>query len=99
MKIAILGTGMVGVALGTKLVQGKHDVVMGSRTANSEGGRKWLESVRGNARTGDFSEAASFGEIVMHCDNRAKSLGALRLARAENMRGKILIQVANPLDF
>jgi 8-hydroxy-5-deazaflavin:NADPH oxidoreductase len=99
MKIAILGTGMVGVALGTKLVQGKHDVVMGSRTANSEGGRKWLESVGGNARTGTFSEAAAFGEIVIDCTNGANSLAALRLSGAENLRGKILIQVGNPLDF
>ena len=35
MKIAILGTGMVGNAIGTKLVQLGHQVKMGSRTATS----------------------------------------------------------------
>src|SRR5262245_24506600 len=99
MKIAILGTDMVGVALGAKLVQRKHDVFMGSRTADSEGARKWLESAGGNARMGTFSEAAAFGEIVLDCTNGANSLAALRLAWAENLLGKILIQVGNPLDF
>ena len=35
MKIAVLGTGMVGNAIATKLVQLRHQVMMGSRTANS----------------------------------------------------------------
>src|SRR5215475_4404541 len=48
---------------------------------------------------GTFSEAAAFGEIVLDCTNGANSLAALRLAGADNLRGKILIQVGNPLDF
>jgi predicted dinucleotide-binding enzyme len=99
MKIAILGTGMVGVALGTKLVQIKHDVMMGSRSANSGGARKWLQSAGGNAQTGTFAEAAAFGEIVLDCTNGANSIAALRLAGADNLRYKILLQVGNPLDF
>jgi 8-hydroxy-5-deazaflavin:NADPH oxidoreductase len=99
MKIAILGTGMVGAALGTKLVQVKHDVMMGSRSANSDGAQKWLKSVVGNARAGTFSEAAAFGEIVLDCSNGANALAALRFAGAANLRNKILIQVGNPLDF
>jgi 8-hydroxy-5-deazaflavin:NADPH oxidoreductase len=99
MKIAILGTGMVGAALGTKLVQGKHDVMMGSRSANSDAAQKWLQSVGGNAQIGTFAEAAAFGEIILDCSNGANSLAALRLAGAENLRHKILIQVGNPLDF
>jgi 8-hydroxy-5-deazaflavin:NADPH oxidoreductase len=99
MKIAILGTGMVGVAVGTKLVQGKHDVMMGSRSANSDGAQKWLQSAGGNSRTGSFAEAAAFGEIVLDCTNGSNSLAALRLAGADNLRHKILIQVGNPLDF
>jgi hypothetical protein len=99
MKIAILGTGMVGVALGTKLVQGKHQVMMGSRSANSAGAQKWLQAVGGHAQTGTFAEAAAFGEIVLDCTNGANSLAALRLAGADNLRHKILVQVGNPLDF
>jgi len=98
MKIAILGTGMVGNALGTKLVQLGHDVIMGSRTAGSEAGRDWLKSVGGKARIGAFDEAATFGKIVLDCTNGANSLAALRQAGEANLRGKILIQISNPLD-
>ena len=99
MNIAILGTGMVGAALGTKLVQGGQNVMMGSRSANSEGAQKWLQSAGGKAQTGTFAQAAAFGGIVLDCTNGANSLDALRLAGADNLRNKILIQVGNPLDF
>jgi len=99
MKIAILGTGMVGKALGTKLVEIGHRVLMGSRTASSEAGQEWRDSVNGLGQIGTFAEAAAFGEIILDCTNGANSIEALRQAGAENLRGKILIQVSNPLDF
>jgi predicted dinucleotide-binding enzyme len=99
MKIAILGTGMVGNALATKLVQIGHQVMMGSRTADSPAGQKWLGSVGGRAQIGTFADSAAFGEIVIDCTNGANSIDALRQAGAANLRGKVLIQVGNPLDF
>ena len=99
MKIAILGTGMVGNTIATKLVQLGHEVMMGSRTANSEPGQQWLRSVNNKGRIGTFSDAAAFGEIVFDCTSGANSIAALRQAGAANLRGKILIQVGNPLDF
>ena len=99
MKIAILGTGTVGATLGTKLVQQKQEVMLGSRTANSEGAAKWLHSVGAHAQVGTFAEAAAFGEMIFDCTNGANALTALRLAGTGNLRHKILIQVGNPLDF
>jgi predicted dinucleotide-binding enzyme len=99
MKIAVLGTGMVGNAIATKLVQLDHQVMMGSRTANSDAGQEWLRSVGGKAHVGTFADAAAFGEIVFDCTNGANSIAALRAAGAANLRGKILIHVGNPLDF
>lgn len=98
MKIAILGTGMVGNTLGTKLVQRGHEVMMGSRTANSDAGEAWLGAVGGKGKIGTFSDAAAFGEVVFDCTNGANSLAALRQAGAANLRGKILIHVSNPLE-
>jgi 8-hydroxy-5-deazaflavin:NADPH oxidoreductase len=98
MKIEILGTGMVGNPLATKLVQTGHQIMMGSRTANSEAGQKWVQSVDGKAQIGTFANAAAFGEIVLDCTNGANSIAALRQAGADSLRGKILIQVGNPLD-
>ncbi len=99
MKIAVLGTGMVGNAIATKLVQLGHQLMMGSRTANSDAGQKWLRSVGGKAQIDTFADAAAFGEIIFDCTNGANSLAALRQAGAANLRGKILIHVSNPLDF
>jgi predicted dinucleotide-binding enzyme len=99
MKIGILGTGMVGNTLATKLVKIGHQIMMGSRTANSDAGQKWLQSVGGKAQIGTFADTATFGEIVLDCTNGANSLAALRQAGAASLRGKILIQVGNPLDF
>ena len=67
MNIGILGTGMVGNALGTKLVQGGHLVTMGSRTANNETAQKWAAPLGDRARTATFGDAAAFGEIVINC--------------------------------
>jgi 8-hydroxy-5-deazaflavin:NADPH oxidoreductase len=99
MKIAVLGTGMVGNAIATKLVKIGHQIMMGSRTTNSEAGQAWLRSVGGKAQCGTFADAAAFGDIVFDCTNGAHSLTALRQAGAANLRGKILIEVANPLDM
>jgi 8-hydroxy-5-deazaflavin:NADPH oxidoreductase len=98
-KIAILGTGMVGTTLATKLVQQKQQVMMGSRNAKSEGAQRWLQSVGGDGQVGNFAEVAAFGEMIFDCTNGANALAALRLAGAENLRHKILVQVGNPLDF
>lgn len=98
MKIAVLGTGMVGNTIATKLVQLGHQVIMGSRTSNSDAGGEWLRSVGGKGRIGTFADAAAFGEIVFDCTNGMNSLAALRQAGASNLRGKILVHVSNPLD-
>jgi len=98
-SIAILGTGMVGDAIGSKLVSLGHKVMMGSRTANNEKALAWVERNGSLASNGTFSEAAAFGEIVFNCTTGQASLEALQLAGRENLQGKILVDVANPLDF
>ena len=98
MKIAVLGTGMVGNALGTRLVQKGHEVTMGSRTANNEAARKWASSLGERARTATFQNAAAFGELVISCTGGMHSMEALKSVGAEPLRGKILIDVSNPLQ-
>ncbi len=98
-NISIIGTGMVGDSLGTKLVSLGHKVMMGSRTANNEKAVAWATRNGGNASKGTFADAAAFGEIVFNCTSGKFSLEALQLAGRENLQGKILIDVANPLDF
>ncbi len=99
MKIGILGTGMVGQTLGSKLVQLGHEVKMGSRTENNENAAQWVKKIGGGASQGTFAGAAAFGEIVLNCTAGTASLAALKSAGSQNLRGKVLIDVANPLDF
>ncbi len=90
---------MVGEAIGTKLVQLGHAVMMGSRTANNDKAAAWVKQAGGKAAQGTFAEVAAFGEILFNCTSGRASLEALHMAGAENLKGKVLIDVANPLDF
>jgi 8-hydroxy-5-deazaflavin:NADPH oxidoreductase len=97
MKIGILGTGEVGVNLATKLSELGHQVMLGSRTA---GKAKGLAVRMGtNASGGDFAQAAAFGEVVFNCTHGSASVDALKSAGAGNLDGKVLVDVANPLNF
>jgi predicted dinucleotide-binding enzyme len=84
-KIGVLGTGNVGRTIAAKLFELGHDVLVGSRTAKED------------AVT--FANAAAHGELVFNCTAGDKSLEALRMAEADNLADKILVDVANALDF
>jgi predicted dinucleotide-binding enzyme len=99
MRIAILGTGIVGKTLGSALAKRGHEVRMGSRKAGGEKARAWVKETGGKASEGSFADAAAFGEVVFNCTAGQASLDALRQGGALNLRGKILIDVSNPLDF
>jgi predicted dinucleotide-binding enzyme len=97
MKIGVLGTGMVGEAIGSKLVALQHEVMMGSRSAQNERALAWARQRGSLARAGSFADAARFGELLFNCTNGAHSIDALRAAGADNLSEKILIDVANVL--
>ncbi len=99
MKIGVLGTGMVGNAIGTKLVQLGHEVKMGARAANNDKAVAWVKAGGAGASQGTFADAAAFGEIVFNCTSGSGALTALEQAGADNLKGKVLIDIANPLDF
>lgn len=97
MRIAVLGTGMVGQALAGKLAELGHEVMMGSRAAGNEKAVTWVRSAGGNAREGSFADAAGFGEILINATSGEASLDALQAAGSENLQGKVLIDVSNPI--
>jgi 8-hydroxy-5-deazaflavin:NADPH oxidoreductase len=99
MKIAVFGTGMVGNAIGSKLIQLGHQVMMGSRTASNEKAQEWVRSSGINASAGTFAEAAAFGQIIFNCTKGLNSLDALKSAGEKNLNGKILVDISNALDF
>ncbi len=99
MKVAVLGTGGVGQTIASKLVELGHEVTMGSRSADNEDAGAWVEAAGAGAAQGSFADAAAAGEIVFNCTAGGASLEALDAAGAENLAGKVLVDVANALDF
>jgi hypothetical protein len=99
MKIAVLGTGNVGNTIGSKLIELGHRVKMGSRTADNEKAKAFVAKHNGKASAGAFADAAAFGEMIFNCTSGAASIEALKMAGEENVNGKIIVDVANPLDF
>ncbi|ESU29032.1 coenzyme F420-dependent NADP reductase [Flavobacterium limnosediminis JC2902] len=93
-----MGTGMVGDAIGSKLISLGHSVMMGSRTKNNEKALAFVSKNSDNASEGTFAEAARFGEIIFNCTKGEHSLDALKSA-GDALNGKILVDIANPLDF
>jgi 8-hydroxy-5-deazaflavin:NADPH oxidoreductase len=99
MNVGVLGTGVVGNAIASKLAALGHAVKMGSREAGNEKAVAWAEAAGDNASEGSFADAAAFGEVVFNCTNGEHSLAALEQAGRENLAGKVLVDVANVLDF
>lgn len=98
MRIGVLGTGIVGRTLGSALLRNGHEVRLGSRAAGNETAVAWAQEIGGPASEGTFADAAGFGELIVNATAGAASLEALRLAGAELLAGKVLVDVANPLD-
>lgn len=109
-KIAILGTGTVGQTLASRLIALGHEVWMGTRnvseklesTTQVNSGNPpfsdWLAANKG-VHLGTFAEAAAYGDILLNATQGAATLSALNMAGEKNLAGKILVDIANPLDF
>jgi 8-hydroxy-5-deazaflavin:NADPH oxidoreductase len=98
-KIGILGTGTVGKTIGSALIKLGYEVKMGSRTADNISASEFAQSAGNMASHGTFADAANFSDIIFNCTMGMASLQALELAGKENLKGKIVVDLSNPLDF
>ena len=110
MKIGILGTGVVGQTITEKLVQLGHGVMIGTRDKQATlakagkdnfGRPPFSEWLKNNSKVqfGTYTEAASFGEILVNATNGFGTMPALEAAGKKNLSGKVMIDISNPLDF
>jgi predicted dinucleotide-binding enzyme len=100
MEIGVLGTGLVGRTIGTKLWQLGHQVMLGSRDEANPTAIAWAKKLGGpHALYGSFRNAGAFGEIVFNCTLGAASVDVLKQVGADNLKGKILIDTSNPIDY
>lgn len=110
MKIAVIGTGMVGMALAGRLDELGHHVAVGtrdvaatrSRTAPDGFGNPafavWHQEHPDVTLT-TFAEAGAQAELVINATGGQHSLDALQAVGAQNLAGKVLLDVALPLDL
>jgi len=110
MKIAVLGTGMVGQALAGRLAELGHEVTVGTRDVAATKARTDPDAM-GNSpysawaathtdvTLATFAQAASSAEVVVNATSGSFSMAALGDVGAKNLAGKVLVDVANPLDF
>ncbi len=97
MKLGILGTGNVGQTLGTRCVELGHEVTLGSRTADNEAAVAWASDT--GAHHGTFADAVASAELVINATSGIASLAALTSTGDGALDGKIILDVANALDF
>jgi 8-hydroxy-5-deazaflavin:NADPH oxidoreductase len=107
MRIAMIGGGGVGQTLATGLIAKGHEVVIGIRNpspdelakARPQGATlaEWVAKTGGTVT--DLATAAKGAEIVFNVTPGQQSLSALKAAGAANLSSKVLVDVANPLDF
>lgn len=97
MRIGVLGTGQVGQAIGRKLAFLGHDVMMGGRGPGDAKAEAFAAEAGG--RAGSYTDAAAFGDIVFHCTRGNTALDVLAAIGPAPLAGKVLVDVANPLDF
>ena len=99
MKVGILGSGDVGQALGRGFHSRGHEVMMGTRHPSSDEVKAWLADLGDRSSVGSFAESARFGDIAVIATAWSGTENMLRLAGADNLRGKVVIDVTNPLAF
>ena len=110
MKIAVLGTGIVGRTIAGKLAELGHEVVVGTRDPAATLARTdqdamgnppfktWSDS-HPDVALATLADAAAGAELVVNATNGAGSIAALEAAGENSLAGKVLIDTSNPLDF
>lgn len=109
-KVGVLGTGIVGRTLAAKIAGLGHEVVVGTRDpealmARTEPDARGLEpcsswlTAHPGVRLATFADSAAHGDVVFNATSGEATLEALAAAGAANLAGKVLIDIANPLDF
>jgi predicted dinucleotide-binding enzyme len=107
MHIAVLGTGVVGRTLAGRLHELGHTVVVGSRDPGATLARTepdgqsfaaWQEA-HPDVPLATFADAAAPAEVVLTACGGTVVLEVLGQVGEENLAGRVLVDVSNPLDF
>lgn len=110
MKIAVFGTGTVGPALAAALSALGHEVVIGTRDPQVTltrtepgvtGGPPFADwhAAHSQIDVVTLADAAARADVIVNATNGGGSVAALTAAGADNLAGKVIVDVSNALDF
>ena len=97
MRIAVIGTGSVGRTLAQALQGAGHDVVVGTRDPDATSAREEWAGL--GVPLQQLALVAADADLVINATNGGASLAALGEVGSDHLAGKVLLDVANPLDF
>jgi predicted dinucleotide-binding enzyme len=97
MRIAVIGTGHAGRTLAQGFQRTGHDVVVGTRDPDATRAREeWLGL---DVPLAALAMVAADADLVVNATNGGASLAALGEVGSDHFAGKVILDVANPLDF
>jgi len=97
MRIAIIGTGFAGRTLAQGLKRIGHDVVVGTRDPDETDKREEWADLDLPLRA--LAVVAADADLVVNATNGQASLAALGGIGTAHLADKVIVDVANPLDF
>ncbi len=94
MKVGILGSGEVAQTLASGFLKHGHEATLG--TQHPEKLSAWAAS-NPQGRTGTFSDAAEFGELLVLAVKGTAAVSVLKSAGEKNLAGKAVVDACNPI--
>jgi 8-hydroxy-5-deazaflavin:NADPH oxidoreductase len=96
MKLAIIGAGNVGGALGAAWAQkAGHEIFFGVTNPNSDKTQSLIKTLSGKARAGTAAQATAFGEMIVLATPWKAAEAAIRVMG--DLSGRIVLDATNPL--
>lgn len=110
MKAAVFGTGMVGRTISSRLVELGHTVTIGTRDPEATLARTEADAMgtppfagwaaeNSDVAVARFADAAAGADLIVNATSGGASIEVLTQAGAANLDDKIILDIANPLDF
>jgi predicted dinucleotide-binding enzyme len=96
LNVGVIGSGAVGTALSNGFIKHGYKVMRGSRDPSKL--NEWKINHGENALLGTLEETAKFGNIIVLAVKGVAAISALELCGHNNLNGKTIIDVTNPID-
>lgn len=110
MKITVLGTGVVGQTVASRLMKLGHTLTMGTRNPEVTKNRTEPSQITGMSFSDwhkehkavslkSLPESAKDADLIINATSGNASVEVLEKVGKQNLKGKVLLDIANPLDF